>query len=109
MLHHDYVSMQISPNKLDGTNYFSWSQFVKLYITGKGKMGYLTGKTPEPAAADSNFTTWVFENAKIMSWLLNSMTQDISASYLRLPTTHDDLGCGEKDVMLETMVLKFMN
>uniref|UniRef100_A0A2N9I5Z3 Reverse transcriptase Ty1/copia-type domain-containing protein n=1 Tax=Fagus sylvatica TaxID=28930 RepID=A0A2N9I5Z3_FAGSY len=81
--------MQMTSNKLDGTNYSAWSQFVQLYVTGKGKLGYLTGEKIKPAISDPSFSTWVEENAMFMSWLLNSMTPDINASFLRLPTAHD--------------------
>jgi hypothetical protein len=79
----------MTSNKLDGTNYSAWSQFVELYVTGKGKLGYLTGEKIKPAISDPLFSTWVEENAMLMSWLLNSMTPDINASFLRLPTAHD--------------------
>jgi hypothetical protein len=85
----DNMSMQMTSNKLDGTNYSAWSQFVELYVTGKGKLGYLTGEKIKPAISDPSFSTWVEENAMLMSWLLNSMTPDINASFLRLPTAHD--------------------
>uniref|UniRef100_A0A2N9G3F2 Reverse transcriptase Ty1/copia-type domain-containing protein n=1 Tax=Fagus sylvatica TaxID=28930 RepID=A0A2N9G3F2_FAGSY len=84
------MSMQMTSNKLDGTNYSAWSQFVELYVTGKGKLGYLTGEKIKPAISDPSFSTWVEEKrAMLMSWLLNSMTPDINASFLRLPTAHD--------------------
>ena len=38
---HDNVHVQMTSNKLDGMNYSGWSQFVKLYVTGKGKLRYL--------------------------------------------------------------------
>ena len=62
---------------------------MKLYVTEKGKLGYLTGEKTKPAIIDPSFSTWVEENAMLMSWLLNSMTLDINASFLRLPTAHD--------------------
>ncbi|EXB25087.1 hypothetical protein L484_005910 [Morus notabilis] len=37
-------SLQITIHKLNGKNYVEWSQFVKLVIDGKGKLGYLTGE-----------------------------------------------------------------
>ncbi|GMY06903.1 hypothetical protein FCV25MIE_02142 [Fagus crenata] len=89
MIQSDNMSMQMTSNKLDGTNYFAWSQFVQLYVTGKGKLGYLTGEKIKLAMSDPSFSTWVEENSMLMSWLLNSMTPDINASFLRLPTAHD--------------------
>uniref|UniRef100_A0A2N9EJH9 Retrotransposon Copia-like N-terminal domain-containing protein n=1 Tax=Fagus sylvatica TaxID=28930 RepID=A0A2N9EJH9_FAGSY len=89
MIQSDNMSMQMTSNKLDGTNYSAWSQFVQLYVTRKGKLGYLIGEKIKPAISDPSFSTWVEENAMLMSWLLNSMTPDINASFLRLPTAHD--------------------
>ncbi|KAI5318438.1 hypothetical protein L3X38_038146 [Prunus dulcis] len=34
---------KITQDKLDGSNYSSWSRSVKLYILGRGKWGYITG------------------------------------------------------------------
>jgi hypothetical protein len=62
---------------------------VKLYVSEKGKLGYLIGEKTKPAITDPSFSTWVEENTILMSWLLNSMTPDINASFLRLPTAHD--------------------
>ncbi|GMY34460.1 hypothetical protein FCV25MIE_29702 [Fagus crenata] len=89
MIQSDNMSMQMTSNKLDGKNYSAWSQFVQLYVTGKGKLGYLTREKIKSAISDPSFSTWVEENAMLMSWLLNSMTPDINASFLRLPTAHD--------------------
>jgi hypothetical protein len=83
------MSMQMTSNKLDGKNYFAWSQFVKLYFTGKGKLGYLTGEKIKLDISDPSFSTWVEENAMLMSWLLNSMIPNFNASFLKLPSAHD--------------------
>ncbi|KAA8545242.1 hypothetical protein F0562_020026 [Nyssa sinensis] len=76
-------------HKLDGMNYLAWSEFVRLYITGKGKLGYLTGNKPQPEATDPTFTNWVEENAMLMTWFLQTMTLDVSTGYMRLPTAKD--------------------
>jgi hypothetical protein len=89
MIQSDNMSMQMTSNKLDGKNYSAWSQFVHLYVTGKRKLGYLTREKIKPTINDPSFSTWVEKNAMLMLWLLNSMTLDINASFLRLPTAHD--------------------
>jgi hypothetical protein len=89
MIQSNNMSIQMTSNKLDGTNYSAWSQFVQLYVTGKGKLGYLTGQKIKSAISDPSFSTWVEENAMLMSWLLNSMTPDINASFLRPSTAYD--------------------
>lgn len=48
-------AMNEAPNTLittvqfDETNYLPWFHSTQLYIAGKGKLGYLTGKTKAPA------------------------------------------------------------
>jgi hypothetical protein len=85
----DNMSLQITTEKLNGLNYSTWSQSVEMYITGRGKVQYLTGKKPKPVKTDATYPKWVEENAMVKSWLLNSMTSNIRAVFLRLPTAHD--------------------
>ncbi|ONI01002.1 hypothetical protein PRUPE_6G115900, partial [Prunus persica] len=86
--HHDLMNVQLLPTKLDGTNYLAWSHFVRLYITGKGRIGYLTGEKKQPDDTDPKFITWVEEDAMLRSWLLQAMTPDISLGYMRLDSEH---------------------
>lgn len=44
--------------KLDGTNFPLWSQVVEMYISGKDKLGYINGDTPEPPATDPTYRKW---------------------------------------------------
>lgn len=36
----DNPSLQITTHKLNGQNFLQWSQSVKLYVKGKGKISY---------------------------------------------------------------------
>ena len=83
------MSLHITPDKLDGSNYSSWSQSVRIYITGRGKWSYVSGKKKAPAEADASYAIWEEENAMVQSWLLNSMTRDLRAIFLRLSTAKD--------------------
>lgn len=75
-------SIQITSIKLNGENFLRWSQSVRMYIRGRGKMGYLTGEKKEPATGDSSYATWDAENSMVMTWLVNSMEEDISSNYM---------------------------
>ncbi|KAL5776907.1 hypothetical protein ACOSP7_009833 [Xanthoceras sorbifolium] len=78
----DHHSVQITTIRLNGDNLISWSLFVKTYIRGCGKIGYLTGEKAEPDESDSAHATWDAKNSMVMAWLVNSMEEDISANYL---------------------------
>ena len=75
-------SFQITTIRLNGSNFLRWSQAVRLYIRGRGKIGYLTGKTTEPEKTDATYATWDAENSMIMAWMVNAMEEDISANYM---------------------------
>ena len=58
-------------------------------MRGRGKIGYLTGDTKEPAANDANYPAWDVENLMVMTWLVNSMEEDISSHYMCYHTTNE--------------------
>ncbi|KAK6934023.1 Retrotransposon Copia-like, N-terminal [Dillenia turbinata] len=59
----DNPSLQISPVKLDSTNYLSWSRSCLLFIQARGLKGYVTGEKPKPAITDSTYNQWEAENS----------------------------------------------
>uniref|UniRef100_A0A2N9EE05 Reverse transcriptase Ty1/copia-type domain-containing protein n=1 Tax=Fagus sylvatica TaxID=28930 RepID=A0A2N9EE05_FAGSY len=82
-------SVQITTIRLNGDNFLRWSQSVRMYIRGRGKMGYLTGEKTAPAEADPTYATWDAENSMVMTWLVNSMEEDISSNYMCYPTAQE--------------------
>ncbi|XP_057416096.1 uncharacterized protein LOC130710761 [Lotus japonicus] len=81
-------SVQITTFRLNGSNYFRWSQSVQLYIRGRGKLGYLTGEKPMPDIADPQYAVWDAENSMVMTWLVNSI-KDISSNYMCYSTAKE--------------------
>lgn len=65
-----------------------WSQSIRMYIWGQGKIGYLTGDKQAPAK-DATCATWDAENSLVMTWLVNSMDKDISSNYMCYPTAKE--------------------
>lgn len=80
----DNPSLQISPIKFDGTNYFAWSRSCLLFIKARGLYGFITGNTKKPDPSSSEFNKWDFEKSLIMSWLISSMQPQIARTYLLL-------------------------
>uniref|UniRef100_A0A2N9HC31 Integrase catalytic domain-containing protein n=1 Tax=Fagus sylvatica TaxID=28930 RepID=A0A2N9HC31_FAGSY len=72
--------------KLDGSNYALWSQVVEMYISGKDKLGYINGDSPQPPETDPSFRRWRTENAIVKGWLINSMDSSLIANFIRFPT-----------------------
>ncbi|KAJ3702442.1 hypothetical protein LUZ61_006147 [Rhynchospora tenuis] len=91
---------------LNGTNYTSWARGVYLSLAGKGKEHHLSGlpdpnlieikesdtnaKTttgtgttvPDPQKQHKNDPKWKREDIQVMTWLLSTMTPEISQEFL---------------------------
>ena len=76
------LSLQITSYKLNGKNYLQWSRSVQMVIRGRGKIGFLDGSLTKPSSTDPSYSTWDTQNALVMSWLINSMEENIGSLYL---------------------------
>lgn len=79
-------SLQITLHKLNGKNFFQWSQSVTLFFRGKGRYGFLTGESAAPDPNDPKFQQWDADNSMVLTWLINSMEIDIGRTYMFYPT-----------------------
>lgn len=68
----DSHSLQITQQRLNGTNYREWSQSVLLVIKGRGKLDYITWTIPAAPVDSAIFSSWDVENSIMMAWLVNS-------------------------------------
>lgn len=76
--------MQITTVKLDGTNYLEWFQSAIMYISGRGKLGYINGQVVEPSAYETvAYEKWESENLTVMLWLVHSMQLGMGFLFLR--------------------------
>nr|GMD36059.1 Retrovirus-related Pol polyprotein from transposon RE1 [Ipomoea batatas] len=85
----DSSPILITGHKLNGQNYLQWSQSVLLFICGKGKDDYLTGTAAKLETTEPGFRKWKIENSMIMSWLINSMNNDIGEIFLLFETAQE--------------------
>ena len=81
--------LQITGHKLNGENFNQWSHSVMIFVCGKGKEEYLTGEVEPPAETDPKFKTWKLENNMVMSWLLNSMTNETGENFMYYKTAKE--------------------
>lgn len=77
----------ITTHKLNGINYIQWSQSVRMFICGKGKDEFLSSQNEQPKIIDLEFKKWKVDNM-VMSWLINSMTNEIGENFLLYETAH---------------------
>ncbi|RVW95612.1 Retrovirus-related Pol polyprotein from transposon TNT 1-94 [Vitis vinifera] len=92
----DSSPILIIGHKLNGHNYLQWSQSVLLFICGKGKDEYLIGEAVMPETTKLGFRKWKIENSMIMSWLINSMNNDIEL--FQVESALHDFRQGEQSV-----------
>lgn len=57
-LNTDSHPVQITTIRLNRDNYLRWSQSVRMYIRGRGKLGYRTGDKKATTTEDPTYATW---------------------------------------------------
>ena len=85
--------LSVIGHKLNRHNYLQWSQSVMMFICGRGKDKYLTSAAVQPKKEDPKYKTWKMENNMVMSWLINSMTNDIGREVPIVWNHQGDLKC----------------
>ncbi|RVW64351.1 Retrovirus-related Pol polyprotein from transposon TNT 1-94 [Vitis vinifera] len=85
----DGIILPITGHKLNELNFIQWAQSVRIFICGKGKEEYLTGAIVQPKEDDPGYRTWKLENSMVMSWLINSMTNDIGENFMYYGTAKE--------------------
>ncbi|KAG4980833.1 hypothetical protein JHK82_034082 [Glycine max] len=86
---HDKPTNLITGHKLNGQNYTQWVRSIKIFLPRKGREGYITGDSECPKKGVANVQKWKLENSKVMSWLLNTMTNEIGENFMFYDTTKD--------------------
>lgn len=85
----DGLIQSITGQKLNGQNYLHWSQSVMMFVSGKGKEDYLFGAATPPEEKDPKYKLWKAESNMVMSWLINSMTNEIGENFLLYGTAKE--------------------
>lgn len=84
---YDNSSIQLTIEKINGKNYYEWTQSIQLVIKGKGKLGYLNSKTEEPASSQPNsLQKWKVKNSMVKAWLIHPMQNSIGKTTFFLAT-----------------------
>jgi hypothetical protein len=76
----DY-SLQFVSVRLDGKNYSYWSYVMRNFLKGKKIWGYVSGTYVIPKNTEGRdvvlIDTWEANNAKIITWINNSIEHSI--------------------------------
>ncbi|KAJ8771285.1 hypothetical protein K2173_026462 [Erythroxylum novogranatense] len=70
----------------NGNNYFTWSKSMTIALCAKDKLSFVDGTCTQPAEDTTLLTRWRRANSMVKSWILNSMTKELSDAFLSFPT-----------------------
>ena len=78
-LHHsNHPSMVLVSKVLEGDNYNTWSRAMRISLSAKDKIGFVTGSIKPSSSTNDSFPSWQQCNDMVISWLLNSIHPDIA-------------------------------
>lgn len=80
----DNPGLQLISIQLDGSNYDAWSAAMKIALDAKNKIRFIDGTPTRPKESHFSFRIWSRCNSMVKSWLLNSVSNQIYRSILRL-------------------------
>ncbi|TYK05760.1 UBN2_3 domain-containing protein [Cucumis melo var. makuwa] len=82
MLHHSIIPTTnlVSTPQIGSNNYSSWSRAMMLALSGKNKVGFITGTIKKPSEGNYLLSAWKCNNDAIASWIINSISKEIAAS-----------------------------
>ncbi|CAM8930983.1 unnamed protein product [Rhodiola kirilowii] len=79
--HNENIGASLVSQKLTGTtNYIPWRASMMRALGIKAKLGFVQGLFPKPANDPYQLTRWERCNGVILSWIINSVADDIAAS-----------------------------
>ncbi|XP_073020945.1 uncharacterized protein [Primulina eburnea] len=83
-LHHaDNPGLTLVSQALTGDNYTSCNRAMRIALSVKNKLGFIDGSIEKPSNTGSNLLNYLTRNNNIVvSWILNSVSKEISASIL---------------------------
>ncbi|KAL5818430.1 hypothetical protein ACOSQ4_022272 [Xanthoceras sorbifolium] len=74
---------------LNGDNYPTWRRAMRMALSAKNKMGFITGTIIKPQSPEAKIAEWERCNDMVLSWLLNSIFPDIANSVIYTDTAKD--------------------
>lgn len=79
----------LSTYPLQGDNYNHWKRACEVSFTTSNKLSIMDGTYAEPAAESSLLPHWKRCNSMVISWILHSVSKEISESILYCSTAKD--------------------
>ena len=71
---------------LEGDNYNTWSRAMRISLSAKDKIGFVTGSIKPSSSTNDSFPSWQQCNDMVILWLLNSIHLNIASSVIYVET-----------------------
>ncbi|XP_059281111.1 uncharacterized protein LOC132034768 [Lycium ferocissimum] len=85
----DSPGMQLVNSVFDGKGYAGWSRAIIIALSAKNKLGMIDGNLTEPDPSSAQHQSWCRCNDMVISWILNSLSKDITQSVLYSRTARE--------------------
>ncbi|XP_061348597.1 uncharacterized protein LOC133293976 [Gastrolobium bilobum] len=82
----DHPGLILVSHSLTGSNFSSWHRALLLALTAKNKLVFIDGTIVRPPSTDLLFSSWNRCNSMVISWILNSVANDIADNLLYFST-----------------------
>jgi hypothetical protein len=80
--HGDSPGLILVFQPLIGENYNCWSRSMLMALSAKNKLCLINGSMPKPSDSSPDFKAWTRCNDMVLSWIINSVSKEISASII---------------------------
>ena len=85
----DNLGLSLVTQPLTGENYQTWSRSMAMALVAKNKVGFVNGSIKAVDSSSSQYGSWKRCDTMVLSWLLNSLSKEISASVIYLDTAFE--------------------
>uniref|UniRef100_A0A2N9GQC0 Reverse transcriptase Ty1/copia-type domain-containing protein n=1 Tax=Fagus sylvatica TaxID=28930 RepID=A0A2N9GQC0_FAGSY len=83
----DNPGIMLVTQPLNGDNYQTWSRSMLMALTAKNKEGFVNGSIEPLNPSAPCYSSWKRCDTMVLSWILNSLSKEISASVIYLDTS----------------------
>ena len=73
------------------------------------KYGFITGTAYKPPAEDKAVETWLIDNSRVKSWLIDSMSPTLMQRFIRLKQQRRFEMLSQKLFMMDLMKLNYLS
>lgn len=83
----DHPRMVLIATPLTGSNFLNWSRSVRRALAAQSKLELIDGTLLEPTPETSYYKQWIRTDAMISSWIINSISKELSSGFTHIPNT----------------------